>query len=237
MTRHARAGTTLARRSLGLAILLLVVASLGAAAAALRPSGRPVAAAEPTVLAPPPRRAPTRRRRPRRRPTPDPDAEFSIVAAGDVLPHLPVLSSARTADGGYDFGAAARPAGPVGPGRRPRAVPPRGARHAARHRAERVPAVRHAAGDRVRAAGPGLGRLLDGVEPLRRPRLRRRHGDARRARRRGARPRRDRPERGRAVAAAAVHARPRPAGRSRSPTSPRPTAPTACRSTRTSRGR
>ena len=32
-------------------------------------------------------------------------------------------------------------------------------------------------------AGAGLGRLLDGVEPLRRPRLRGRHGDARRARR------------------------------------------------------
>jgi poly-gamma-glutamate synthesis protein (capsule biosynthesis protein) len=35
-------------------------------------------------------------------PTPDPDVELTIVAAGDVLPHLPVLGSARTADG-YDF--------------------------------------------------------------------------------------------------------------------------------------
>lgn len=36
-------------------------------------------------------------------PTPDPDVELTIVAAGDVLPHLPVVGSARTADG-YDFG-------------------------------------------------------------------------------------------------------------------------------------
>ncbi len=31
-----------------------------------------------------------------------PDAHFTIVAAGDVLPHLPVLASARTSNG-YDF--------------------------------------------------------------------------------------------------------------------------------------
>ncbi|MCG2801060.1 MAG: CapA family protein [Cellulomonas sp.] len=35
-------------------------------------------------------------------PTADPDAAFTVVAAGDVLPHLNVLSSARTGDG-YDF--------------------------------------------------------------------------------------------------------------------------------------
>ncbi|MCG2797555.1 MAG: CapA family protein [Cellulomonas sp.] len=35
-------------------------------------------------------------------PTADPDATFTVVAAGDVLPHLNVLTSARTADG-YDF--------------------------------------------------------------------------------------------------------------------------------------
>ena len=41
-----------------------------------------------------------------RSPTPtrtaEPDAHFTIVAGGDVLPHMPVLASARTADG-YDF--------------------------------------------------------------------------------------------------------------------------------------
>ncbi|MDM8085774.1 CapA family protein [Cellulomonas cellasea] len=36
-------------------------------------------------------------------PTADPDAVFTIVAAGDVLPHLPVIASARTTSGGYDF--------------------------------------------------------------------------------------------------------------------------------------
>ena len=49
-------------------------------------------AAAPTSAAPTP--TPT--------PTADPDASFTIVAAGDVLPHLNVLDSARTADG-YDF--------------------------------------------------------------------------------------------------------------------------------------
>jgi len=36
-------------------------------------------------------------------PNPDPDVDLTIVAAGDVLPHLPVVGSARTGDG-YDFG-------------------------------------------------------------------------------------------------------------------------------------
>jgi poly-gamma-glutamate synthesis protein (capsule biosynthesis protein) len=36
------------------------------------------------------------------RPPAEPDAHFTIVAGGDVLPHMPVLTSARTADG-YDF--------------------------------------------------------------------------------------------------------------------------------------
>ena len=35
-------------------------------------------------------------------PDPVPDTQFTIVAAGDVLPHLPVLRSARSEDG-YDF--------------------------------------------------------------------------------------------------------------------------------------
>lgn len=35
-------------------------------------------------------------------PTADPDVDLTLVAAGDVLPHLPVLASARTADG-YDL--------------------------------------------------------------------------------------------------------------------------------------
>ncbi|GCD21815.1 hypothetical protein CTKZ_33770 [Cellulomonas algicola] len=35
-------------------------------------------------------------------PTADPDLDLTLVAAGDVLPHLPVLASARTTDG-YDL--------------------------------------------------------------------------------------------------------------------------------------
>ncbi|WP_421741897.1 CapA family protein [Cellulomonas sp.] len=106
MTRHARAGR---RRPLvaGLAIVLLVLVSLGAVAAALRPSLPQVTATTTARSSQSPDGSPT----PTPTPTPDPDAEFSIVAAGDVLPHLPVLSSARTADG-YDFGPVLAPMNP-----------------------------------------------------------------------------------------------------------------------------
>ncbi|WP_315095536.1 CapA family protein [uncultured Cellulomonas sp.] len=110
MTRHARAG----RRSpvvVGLGILLLLVASLGAVAAALRPWEAREAAGpvgEPTAPVQSAEATPT----PTPTPTPDPDAEFSIVATGDVLPHLPVLASARTSDGGYDFAPVLGPMDP-----------------------------------------------------------------------------------------------------------------------------
>lgn len=60
-----------------------------------RPGAAPRATAAVTTTA-----APT----PTPTPTADPDVAFSLVAAGDVLPHMPVLSSARTAEG-YDFSA------------------------------------------------------------------------------------------------------------------------------------
>ncbi|KRD41674.1 poly-gamma-glutamate biosynthesis protein [Cellulomonas sp. Root930] len=106
MTRHARAGR---RRPLvaGLALLLLLLVSLGAVAAALHPSRPPVTAATTA----PPSQSPDGSPTPTPTPTPDPDAAFSIVAAGDVLPHLPVLSSARTASG-YDFGPVLGPMNP-----------------------------------------------------------------------------------------------------------------------------
>jgi len=44
-------------------------------------------------------------------PAPDPDVGLSIVATGDVLPHLPVLRSARAGDG-YDFGRLLDPLDP-----------------------------------------------------------------------------------------------------------------------------
>jgi hypothetical protein len=114
VTRHARAD----RRSTAvivLAIVLLVVASVSAAAVALHPwdpspaatsategQGDPVPAPSESTPAPTP--TPT--------PTADPDAEFTIVAAGDVLPHLPVLSDARATGGGYDFGPLLAPLNP-----------------------------------------------------------------------------------------------------------------------------
>lgn len=61
----------------------------------------PAAAPEPTA-APSPATGATATPSPTPSPTPTPDTELTIVAAGDVLPHLPVDASARTADG-YDF--------------------------------------------------------------------------------------------------------------------------------------
>lgn len=58
-------------------------------AATIAPTAAPIAAAAPTPEPAPP-------------PPPEADVELSIVAAGDVLPHLPVLRSARTPDG-IDF--------------------------------------------------------------------------------------------------------------------------------------
>ncbi|MBO3084377.1 CapA family protein [Cellulomonas fengjieae] len=107
MTRHARAG----RRSpvvVGLAILVLLVVSLGAVSAALRSWGEGVTAAPVAT----PSSATTPRATPTPTPTPDPDVAFSIVATGDVLPHLPVLSSARVAGGGYDFAPVLGPLDP-----------------------------------------------------------------------------------------------------------------------------
>ena len=108
MTRHSRAG----RRqpvAVGLAILVLVVASLGAAAvAAMRPWDQPVVAPTSASDPAPSTAGPT----PTATPAADPDAEFSIVAAGDVLPHLPVLADARLPGGGYDFAPVLSPMDP-----------------------------------------------------------------------------------------------------------------------------
>ncbi|MCU1432044.1 MAG: Capsule synthesis protein CapA [Actinotalea sp.] len=45
-------------------------------------------------------------------PTPPPDAVFTLVAAGDVLLHEPVIGSARTPAGGYDFAPLLEPIRP-----------------------------------------------------------------------------------------------------------------------------
>ena len=128
VTRHARAG----RRQpavLVLAIVLLVVASLGAAAAALRPwDPNRSRRAEPTVLGAAATASPRRRRRPPRpprRPTRTPSSRSSRPATCCRTSRC--SPSARVRRRRLRLRAAARPAGPLGPGRRPRAVPPRGA--------------------------------------------------------------------------------------------------------------
>lgn len=73
----------------------------GAAAALGGPRPRPTVAAAHETLGPNARPAPSPTAS--APPAPEPDATFTVVAAGDVLPHMPVLRSARAADG-YDFG-------------------------------------------------------------------------------------------------------------------------------------
>ncbi|MCL3860180.1 CapA family protein [Actinotalea sp. K2] len=113
MTRHARHAT---RRPVGrlLVVGALVVATVAGGAAALSglipsslatdavPSDTPSAEEVRPTASPSPTPTPTR----------PPDAEFTLVAAGDVLLHQPVLRSARTADGGYDFGPLFDPVAP-----------------------------------------------------------------------------------------------------------------------------
>ncbi|WP_066582207.1 CapA family protein [Cellulomonas timonensis] len=106
MTRHAR--THPAPRQWTL--VGLVAAGLGIALAAValavpRGPATPVGAIRPVSSASPD--APT----PTPSPTADPDAAFTILAAGDVLPHLPVIGSARTSSGSYDFAPLLDPLG------------------------------------------------------------------------------------------------------------------------------
>ncbi|MFJ4106447.1 CapA family protein [Oerskovia enterophila] len=93
MTRHVRAVRR--RRRLGQLLAAGLVAGIVAASGALLldPGAVPPAQASATPAPAPAEPSPT----------PEPDAVFTIVAAGDVLPHLPVHASARTGPGRYDF--------------------------------------------------------------------------------------------------------------------------------------
>ncbi len=80
--------------------MLVVGAASGAIATEWWPSAL---GASTEVSAAPTPDAPSATPTPTPTPTPEPDIELTLVAAGDVLTHSPVLTSARTADGGYDF--------------------------------------------------------------------------------------------------------------------------------------
>lgn len=111
MTRTRRHARGTARPKAALVTLGAVVGALlvaGGAVAALAPwpgddTEPPRASASPSST-PTPTPTPT--------PTREPDVELTIVATGDVLPHLPVLASARTAGGGYDFTGELAPMNP-----------------------------------------------------------------------------------------------------------------------------
>ena len=93
VTRHVRA--TRRRRRLGQLLAAGLVAAVVAASGALLLD---LDAVPPALASSSPASAPAVPS-----PPPEPDAVFTIVAAGDVLPHLPVHASARTGSAGYDF--------------------------------------------------------------------------------------------------------------------------------------
>ncbi|MDO8107380.1 CapA family protein [Isoptericola sp. b441] len=100
MSRHARSERPRGMRALGVAAAIVLTAGAGVAGAAAdgaRPSGASVAPpSTPTSTSTPISASTTPS------PTPPPDAVLTLVAAGDVLPHLGVVADARTASG-YDF--------------------------------------------------------------------------------------------------------------------------------------
>ncbi|WP_029288842.1 CapA family protein [Cellulomonas sp. HZM] len=104
MTRHVRRHRR-SRLVASLATLALVLAVVGGIAVALRPAATDAALPSPGARPQVPSATSTATpdETPTVAPTPEPDAQLTIVAAGDVLPHLPVDASARTANG-YDFG-------------------------------------------------------------------------------------------------------------------------------------
>lgn len=93
MTRHVRAVRR--RRRAGQLLAAGLVAGIVAASGALLLDSGAVPPAQASATPAPAPAEPS--------PSPEPDAVFTIVAAGDVLPHLPVHASARTGTAGYDF--------------------------------------------------------------------------------------------------------------------------------------
>lgn len=88
-----------------LAVLAVLVSAAGAGAALA--GGLPWPPADEVTRSTPEPTTPVRTPTPTPTPSPTPttpeDAVFTLVAAGDVLLHQPVLSAARTPEGGYDF--------------------------------------------------------------------------------------------------------------------------------------
>ena len=112
--RHARS-----RPRPVLSAILATVVVLGAtggavwaAARALDDDATTLASNEQAATAPAQRLTTAPTPTPTPSPTADPDAEFTIVAAGDVLPHQPVIDDAKTAGGALDF---ARELAPMDP--------------------------------------------------------------------------------------------------------------------------
>ena len=100
LTRPARAA---ARRRLAAgALTVAAVATVGVGAVLVVPGILDAAAPGVTVPPTPTAAAPTPTPTPSPTPTRTPDVDLTILAAGDVLPHTPVMTSART-DDGYDF--------------------------------------------------------------------------------------------------------------------------------------
>lgn len=119
MTRHARTDPPrpTAARLLGLGVVVVVTATAVVLGSVSSLPWQTPAQAGPTTAhtapgsatdEPEPEAEPT----PSPTPTPPPDAVFTLVAAGDVLLHEPVITDARTAGGGYDFAPQLAPVRP-----------------------------------------------------------------------------------------------------------------------------
>jgi len=112
VAKHARTAprTALTGRILAVAAVALATAGAGAFALSQQPSGGTVAAPPSSsaevvegAASPEPTATPTPTPSPTPSPMPTPDSELTIVATGDLLPHMSVNASARDGSG-YDFG-------------------------------------------------------------------------------------------------------------------------------------
>ena len=110
MAKHARTAPSRARPGRVLAVAAVVLATTGAGVLALntevispRAAAGATSTADVDATAQTPSPTPTPTPTPTPSPTPSPDSELTIVATGDLLPHMSVNASARDGSG-YDFG-------------------------------------------------------------------------------------------------------------------------------------
>ena len=103
MTRNSRLGWQQVRPRLLPAAVTLVLLLAAVAVLGWHPWARPAAGIEAVRTSAPATASTATASTPTPTPTRSPDAVFTIVAAGDVLTHAPLLTSASDGAGGYNF--------------------------------------------------------------------------------------------------------------------------------------